>query len=203
MVGKYSSCLCSVDGHREAVGKEHWATWERKPLRYFELWSQTHRYGGTFGTLVLDFGKRQVSKLGGTKFREINWVWVHVCIGPLSGFSMLKIRALKLGWEASVQLAHPWSHLCDLQLSKSNQGQKWIWLRQGSWCRQWGEKGCWKALRWKQSNSPLLTSIPLSQLLAVDGTEQQGKWGTMTWWKHLSEWEFKALKHGLSRTNTD
>lgn len=57
-----------------------------KPLRYFEPWSQTHRYGGTFGTLLLCFAKWQTPKLGG-KISERLTEWVHDFISPLSGLS--------------------------------------------------------------------------------------------------------------------
>lgn len=62
--------LCSEDVQWGSVGHECWTTWERKPLRYFKSWPQTHRYGGTYGALPLDFGKRQLPTLSGKKNSE-------------------------------------------------------------------------------------------------------------------------------------
>lgn len=76
--GKDNSFSLWIANLRGAVGQDCWAIQETKPLSYFESWSQIHRYGGTFGTLLLDFGKRQMPKLGG-EISEVNWVssWFH------------------------------------------------------------------------------------------------------------------------------
>lgn len=66
----------SIAIHRGAVGQDCWATQETKPLRYFESWSQTNRYDGAFGILLLNFGKRQMPKLGG-KISKSSSEWVH------------------------------------------------------------------------------------------------------------------------------
>lgn len=93
--------LPSIEGLQVKVAEQH----HTKPLSYFESWCQTHRYGGTSGTLLLDFGKRQMPKLGGKISKRLTEC-VHDFISPLSGPSSLQTDALNPGREDNGQLIH-------------------------------------------------------------------------------------------------